>query len=373
MADHLGRRGLLHHVSRQCLRIAGHLRDIQNRPGGDAHRFQPVHPVFRRIGDEIAGQRLDQLAQVLHPVLGLDKARIVGQLRRTQKLRQLAPQSLIGGTDIDPAVLGLESLIGRHQRMGRAHGLRHLAGAEINRRLPIGVHDPGLEQGRIHVLAFAGFLALHQRRQNAHGRQTAGGDISYRRADFDRRAARALPGDAHQPAHPLRHQIKAALLRIRAGAAIAGDGTIDQLRVLRFHLVIRSAVMIHGAQAIVFDKHVRAEDQLFQRRLALIGFHVEADAPLVAVHHGERRGDIIDKRRELADIIAAGNAFHLDHICAHVRQHQPAGGRRHNVAHFNDPEVGQKGVVAAHAHLPLNWGGSLARNARTPSWKSSVS
>src|SRR3546814_3019582 len=66
------------------------------------------------------------------------------------------PVLLVGGADVHPAVGGAEGLVGRVQRVRRAHGAGRDAGGEGDRRLPVGMHDAGLEQRGVDLLALAG-------------------------------------------------------------------------------------------------------------------------------------------------------------------------------------------------------------------------
>src|SRR3546814_5285493 len=84
------------------------------------------------------------------------------------------------------------------QRVCRAHGAGRDAGGEGDRRLPVGMHDAGLEQRGVDLLALAGLQLVGIGGADAHGGQDAGGDVGDRRADLYRRTPRPLAGDRHK-------------------------------------------------------------------------------------------------------------------------------------------------------------------------------
>ena len=244
-----------------------------------------------------------------------------------------------------------KALVGRRQGVGRAHGPRHLARGQVDGRLPIGVHDAGLEERGVHVLAPPRIRPLEQGPENAHGGKHAGRDVGDRRPHLDRRPARPLAGDAHQAAHALGHQVEAAAIGVGPGAAVARQRTIDQPGAGFPDLVVAGPVCLHRAPAVVLDEHVGALDQPYQRRLAGVRFHVEGGAALVAVHHGEGGGFPVVDGLVAADIVAMGQALHLDHVGAHVGQQKPARRRRHDVAHLDDADA-RKQARGRHPTCP---------------------
>ena len=200
-----------------------------------------------------------------------------------------------------------------------------------------------------------------------------GGNVGDGRPHLDRWTPRPFAGDAHQAAHPLRHQVEPAALGIGAGTTEPGHRTIDETWVGFRDLLVADAVMVHGALAVVLDEYVGAFQEAPQDRLRRVRLHVERDASFVAVHHGEGGRFAVRERPTFADAVAVGQALDLDHVGAHVGQQLTAGGRRHYVAHLDHPDAGKQAAVVRHDHFPLNRGVSLARKARTPSRKSSVS
>ena len=68
--------------------------------------------------------------------------------------------------------------------MRRAHRLRRHAGGERDRRLPIGLHQRGLEQRRVHPLPAAGLEPVGVGREDSHGGEDAGGDVGERPPPF---------------------------------------------------------------------------------------------------------------------------------------------------------------------------------------------
>jgi hypothetical protein len=88
--------------------------------------------------------------------------------------------------------------------------------------------------------------------------------------------------------------------------------------------------------AIVLDQAVGLLNQLDERLLAGAGLEVEFDAALVAVHHHEGGRFAVNVRRQEAAGIVAIGPLHLDHVRAHVGQHQPGNRTGHDVGQLDD-------------------------------------
>ena len=108
---------------------------------------------------------------------------------------------------------------------------RGLTAHQIVERL-VGEHgDLRIEQGNVDRLAFAAPLPMRQRCEHADDGVETGEQIGEGNAALDRTGPRFAvwkPGDAHDAAHALDHEIVAGALRIGTVLAKAGDGTVDE-------------------------------------------------------------------------------------------------------------------------------------------------
>ena len=136
-------------------------------------------------------------------------------------------------------------------------------------------------------MPLAGFETVGIGGENTHGREDSGRDVGQRRAAFDRRSVGPLPGETHDAAHRLRHQIEAAPMLVGAGAAKAGQRAVDQGRVRLADFGVTETEPVHHAGAEVFNQHVRRSDQAPQHLRAARCLQIQGNALLVAVHHQE--------------------------------------------------------------------------------------
>jgi hypothetical protein len=105
---------------------------------------------------------------------------------------------------------------------------------------------------------------------------------------------------------------------------------------------IAEAQPFHRAGCEVLDQHVGGRDQAPKHLRAARRLQVEDDPTLVAVHHQERRRLVADLGRDrMARIVAIGRFLDLDHIRAHVGQHERAGRPRHHVREVDDLQTSQ--------------------------------
>jgi hypothetical protein len=80
-----------------------------------------------------------------------------------------------------------------------------------------------------------------------------------------------------------------------------------------------------------------------QDLFAAIGLQIEHDAALVAVHHQERGRLVANLRRHrMAGVVTVRRFLDLDHVGAHVGQHQGAGRPRHDMGEIDDLEAGER-------------------------------
>src|SRR5690606_25567136 len=97
---------------------------------------------------------------------------------------------------------------------------------------------------------------LHHRGKRRERAIKPGAEIADRNAALDWRPA-FLAGHAHHAAHRLHGDVERALLRIRAGLAVARYRTVDQTRVVLAQIVVAEAETLRHAGAIVLDEKIR--------------------------------------------------------------------------------------------------------------------
>ena len=190
-------------------------------------------------------------------------------------------------------------------------------------------------------------------RRHGHGTQDPRRDVGDRRPHLDQGTAAAFAGDAHQAAHALGNQVEAAPLGIRAGTPETRNGAINKPRIFLAKHVIPQAQLIHGVDPVIFNHRIGGLQKPFQHFLAGVVLQVDGDAAFVAVHHHEGRRLAVDVGgQEVPGIVAAGDLFHLDHVGAHVGQHQATGRPRHDVRQFEDLEAGKRPAASRHVSGP---------------------
>ncbi|MNN44516.1 hypothetical protein D3C81_1588100 [compost metagenome] len=117
-----------------------------------------------------------------------------------------------------------------------------------------------IEQRHVDMLTDAGLIPMSEGRQNRHRRVQPSEDVGECYANLYRpRAFLTLrpPGQAHQPAQPLDHEVIPRALGIWPRLAEAGDGAIDKLRVERFQALVIQPVRRQAAHLEVLDDDIR--------------------------------------------------------------------------------------------------------------------
>ena len=135
-----------HHLTRLRLRMGVHGLDVKHGARRHALGRQRFQPMLRGPRLEQRRQGADQGIKMIHATLAHGKARIVRERLRSKHLAQPLPVGLVGGADVDPAVGGLERLIGSVERVRRAERSRRNTRGERYGGLPVGVDDTGFEQ-----------------------------------------------------------------------------------------------------------------------------------------------------------------------------------------------------------------------------------
>src|SRR5262245_42739310 len=225
---------------------------------------------------------------------------------------------------------------------------RQLAGDEIIERL-VGEHaDLGVDQCAVDQRAFAGPVALDDRREDADHGIDAGHDVGDRNAG-PRRLAIGLAGEAHEAADALRHEVVAPPGTIRSRLPEAGTRAIDQARKFLPHAFVVEAELLQAADLEILDQHVRARGQLLHQPLALRGVEVELDRALAAVGAMEIGGAEVaavgrryERRAPAAGVVAGALALDLDHVGAKIGQKLPRPRSRQNAGEFEDAQTGKR-------------------------------
>ena len=172
--------------------------------------------------------------------------------RRAQAL----PQLLVVAADVDVPVAGAQRLVGRGQAVRRAERLRR---APVDHSSAVSQIDSASAPSHSEV-SICWPSPVRSRacsaREDADGAEQAGRQVGDRDAALDRVAA-GLAGDAHHARQPLRDQVEAGPLRVRAGLAEAGDRGVDQPRVDRAQRLVVGAEPRRHARPVVLDQRRR--------------------------------------------------------------------------------------------------------------------
>ena len=162
------------------------------------------------------------------------------------------------------------------------------------------------------------------------------------------------PGERHQAALGLGHEVVAGPAGRLALRAEPGDRAVDDRRVARAHALVVHPEPLGPAGPEVLDHHLGAgaqlEGQLAARRIAQVDRH----AALAAVH-GEEVGGLAARERRApgARLVAALRALDLDHVGAEVGEHHAGVGpgehaREVEHAHAAERRVFRELSIARH-------------------------
>src|SRR3954470_9062218 len=156
-------------------------------------------------------------------------------------------------------------------------------------------------------------------------------------AGDDRRAVLEA-GRAHRAAGRLGDVLVGLRVLERAGAE-ALQRRVDQPRVELVQVLPREAETVHHARAEVLDQDVGAVDQLAEDLLALVGLHVEGEAPLVAVEHREVERVHVGQIAQLgAGDVTAARLLDLDDVRSHPGEQLGADRTGLHVRHVDDAD-----------------------------------
>src|SRR5260370_31746335 len=227
------------------------------------------------------------------------------------------------------AVRDLENLVGHDVGVRIADAPGHFAGNEIVEGLVRKHADLAVDESGIHQAAAARLLALDERGENADHRIDAGEDVGDRNAGALRFAVRR-PGQIHDPAHALGHEVVAGTRGVGATLAEAGHRAIDQARVLLAQAPAIETELGKPADLEVLDQHVRACGQLLDNPASIFALEIELDRPLTPVGGVEIGGaemptlGRLDKRRAPATrLVTASFSLNFNYFTPQLAENLP--------------------------------------------------
>ena len=237
--------------------------------------------------------------------------------------------------------------------MGRTQGARNLALGKVEGRLPDGVGNARLQQGGVHRLPLPGLEGVDVGAEDTVGGQGAGGDVGDGHPHLGRRAVWKA-GNAHQAAHSLGHQVKAAPVAVGAGGAKPGNGAVNQAGLDLGQFPIAQLQPLHNAGAKVFHHHVGVLQQSPEHLPARLFPQVQGQAALVAVQRQKAgRPAAIKGRPHPPGIVAAIGLLNLHHVRAHIGQQHSANRPGHDLGQIQHFHTGQRGNTGQHSQYSI--------------------
>ena len=228
--------------------------------------------------------------------------------------------------------------------MAGADGAGRLARSKVYGRLPYRVGDPCLQERSLDVLAPARLQAVHIRSKYAERAVDPGREIGHGHAVTQRGASRHA-GDAHQPAHGLRHEVEAGPGAVGTGRAEARDRAVDEAGVGVRKVLVGETLALHGARPHILHQHVHGLGHASNDVDASGGAEIDDHATLVAVDPQERRGLAVDEGRPGPPYVVAVRLLDLYHVGAHVGQEHGAERPGHHLREVEDLDPGQGAVL----------------------------
>ena len=147
-----------------------------------------------------------------------------------------------------------------------------------------------------------------------------------------RRRAAGEPGDTHQPAHPLGHQVEPAPIAVRPAPAKTRDAGVDESRVDLRQLIVTQPQPVHHPRTEVLRHNVRRLHHATKHTLALIRAQIQRNAPLVSVQRQKAGGEpVLIPTPHAPRVVPAARPLDLDNVGAHIGQQHRAHRPRHNL------------------------------------------
>ena len=217
----------------------------------------------------------------------------------------------------------------RGKRLGREH------------RQP---RERAVEHRAVHQLALARPLTLAQRDEDPHRRhQGPAAEVGDLAGGLDRWAA-GLAGQPQQPVEAEVVHVVARAVAVGAVLPVAGDGAVDQARVLEAQTLIADSQALQHPGAEGLQQHVGVADEAQEGVASPVGLEVEADRALAAVQRQKQRalgrvGGALVVGRRPADVVAHPGVLHLDDVGAEVGEHQRTEPARQQPAEIQDGQA----------------------------------
>ncbi len=232
--------------------------------------------------------------------------------------------------------------------MGVADALGHLAGDEKVERL-VGEHaDLAVDERGIDEAAATGALALGERGEDADRGIDAGENIG----DRHPRALRLAVGRSrqlHDAAHALGHEVVARARGVGPGLAEAGDGAVDQARVVLGQALVVEAEFGEPADLEILDQHVGASRELADDAASILALEIQLDRALAAVGGVEigspemaAVGRLHKGGAPAAGVVARALALDLDDVGAEIGENLPCPGPRQDAGKLEHTYSGQR-------------------------------
>ena len=178
-----------------------------------------------KSGDEF----LVQLVVVLGARVAVDETRVVPQVGTPHGVGEPLPE-LGGRRQVDGQLLPVGGIEPVHLREPRPRpGVGHHALRLVERQRLADERSDGLHLRRLDLLADAGALARHQRRQDAERAEEAGQRVRERGAPGARVVR--VGEQREQPAHRLPHGVVARPVAVRPALPEPGQRAVDDARV----------------------------------------------------------------------------------------------------------------------------------------------
>jgi hypothetical protein len=180
-----------------------------------------------------------------------------------------------------------------------------------------------------------------ERREDAHQREeAAAADVPELHAREGRGATRLAPVGQHARARRV-VDVVPGLEPIRPRLPVAGDGAIDEARVLLVQHGPAHAQLVHDAGAEALHQHVVASRQPLEGLAPLGRFEVQRQRALVAVEPVVERALVVAQGGHLADVVAAVGVLDLVHRGAEVGEHQRGVGAGQQTRQIQDLQSGE--------------------------------
>ena len=339
------------HLPRQHLRVTVDLLHVVDRPGNYSRTVQQFQPVLRVLGGEGLLKQGCQFLLSRLPVPRVAESVVIHQVLSPDGPAKLLPGRLGCCSQVQVAVPGPQRLVWRRNPVRRTQRPGNLPLGEVDRRLPDGVRHPRLHQRSVHHLPLSGLQRVNVGRHDPVGPEQSCREVGNGHTDLGRRRV-GMPGNAHQPADSLRHQVEPAPVPGRSRAAEARNGAVNEGRLDLLQLVVRQAQALHDAGPEIFDDHVGAFKQPLEDLSSPIALEVQCQASLVAVYGKKPRRPVLDERWPHPPVVVAAiGLLHLDHVRTHVGQHHGAHRPRKNLGEVQDYDTGQRPGGNGSGHI----------------------